>query len=299
MPYLDTREGHQLYYRLRGPKGALPPVLFVHGGPGAACQPQDEQLFSRCQRQVIWLDQRGCGKSRFEQPLDNNTSAHLIADMEHLRTELGIDKWVLVGGSWGSALSLAYAIKYPQRVAQMVLWGIFTCSQAELNWFYKDGARHLFPEEYQHFIRPVAVHKNPIQAYHRLVSQGPVAQREQAASRWARWEAVNSFINPSEQTLDKFCDPKASLPMVLLETWYFMHGGFFDYDNFIIKNLPGLGEIRVDIVQGQYDTICPMTFAWQVCSKLHNAQLHISPMAAHDASESQNRERLQQLIAAL
>ncbi|ALS97967.1 prolyl aminopeptidase [Lacimicrobium alkaliphilum] len=299
MPYLDTRQGHQLYYRLSGPQGSLPPVVFVHGGPGAACQPQDEQLFSQCQRQVVWLDQRGCGKSRSEQPLENNTSDHLIEDMERLRLELGIEKWVLVGGSWGSALSLAYGIKHPQRVAQMILWGIFTCSQAELNWFYIDGARHLFPEEYQRFIQPVAEHENPIDAYHRLVSQGPAAQREQAASRWARWEAVNSFINPSEQTLDKFSDPKVSLPMVLLETWYFMQGGFFAYDNYIMENLHKLGDLRVDIVQGQYDTICPMTFAWQVASSLANSQLHISPMAAHDASEGQNRERLQQLIAAL
>ena len=110
MPYLDTRQGHQLYYRLSGPQGPLPPVVLVHGGPGAACQPQDEQLFSQCQRQVVWLDQRGCGKSRSEQPLENNTSDHLIEDMERLRLELGIEKWVLVGGSWGSALSLAYGM---------------------------------------------------------------------------------------------------------------------------------------------------------------------------------------------
>lgn len=299
MPYLDTREGHQLYYRVSGQKSVLPPVLFVHGGPGAGCQAQDEQLFSQCQRQVIWLDQRGCGKSRCEQPLDNNTSADLIADMERLRTELEIEKWVLVGGSWGSALSLAYALKYPQRIAQMILWGIFTCSQAELNWFYKDGARHLFPDEYQHFIQPVSEYENPIRAYHELVTQGTTAQREQAASDWARWEAVNSFINPDEQTLRKFSNPQTSLPMVLLETWYFMHGGFFAYDHYIIKNLHKLGQLRVDIVQGQYDTICPMTFAWQVASGLSNAQLHISPMAAHDASEIQNQQRLQQLIAAL
>lgn len=297
MPYLDTGEGHELYYEVQGQNSNQPPILFVHGGPGAACREQDQRLFAGINRPVIYLDQRGCGKSRYQDPFKNNRTENLVQDIELLRQAIGTDKLILAGGSWGSTLSLCYAIAHPEHVERMILWGIFLCRQAELDWFYRNGASMLFPEEYEHFMAPIQGADDPVSAYYRKVTEGTFKDRANAASHWARWEAVNSFIEPNEETLQNFSDPESSLPMVMLESWYFMNRGFIDEDH-ILKQAHLLKHIPISLVHGRYDTICPIQSAWLLSHQLKHASLHVSPLAAHDASEAQNFTALRELLLA-
>ncbi|MDR6984856.1 proline iminopeptidase [Rheinheimera pacifica] len=297
MPYLNVGEGHQLYYELQGDPVAEVPLLFVHGGPGAGVRADDKQLFTKLQRPVIYYDQRGCGKSKFDQRLTANTTEHLIADIELLRHTLTVEQLILVGGSWGSTLSLLYAIRYPQHVVRMVLWGIFLCRQQELDWFYLHGANQLYPEEYQRFIQQVDYASDPVAAYFEQLSN-PSRQQQQAAASWARWEAVNSFLTPDEAQIAHFSETDSALPMALLESYYFKQQAFLPPD-YILRNSARLQAIPVDIVQGRYDTICPCDAAWQLSNRLAQVQLHISPQAAHDATEPENFRALRMLLLEL
>lgn len=296
MPYLNVGDGHQLHYELQGDLAAEVPLLFVHGGPGVGVRADDKQLFAKLQRPVIYYDQRGCGNSKFEQRLTGNTTEHLIADIELLRRTLGVEQLILVGGSWGSTLSLLYAIRYPQHVVRMVLWGIFLCRQQELDWFYLHGANQLYPEEYQRFIQQVDYASDPVAAYFEKLSSA--SQQQQAAASWARWEAVNSFLTPDEAQIERFSETDNCLPMALLESYYFKQQAFLPPD-YILRNSMRLQAIPVDIVQGRYDTICPCDAAWQLSNRLVQVQLHISPLAAHDAAEPENFRALRALLLAL
>ena len=299
MPHLAGQDGHQVYYHLQGTLNGDTPILFLHGGPGAACQKSDHELLKDCSRPVIFLDQRGCGKSLSDDLLTANTTHALLKDIERLRQQLNVQQFILLGGSWGSTLALSYAIHYPKHVERMILWGIFLCNSAELNWFYREGANWIFPEEYQRFIEPINNLDSVIEEYHQLVTHGSIKQRQQYAAQWARWEAVNSFIQPDESTLQQFSDPETSLPMVILETRYFSNLAFLAEDNFILKHIDSISHIPLDIVHGRYDTICPTRSAWLVAQSMQQATMHESPLAAHDASEPQNRAKLKQLISAL
>ncbi|PKM17211.1 MAG: prolyl aminopeptidase [Gammaproteobacteria bacterium HGW-Gammaproteobacteria-15] len=296
MPYLNVDEEHQLYYELQGDPTAEVPLLFVHGGPGAGVRADDKQLFAGLQRPVIYYDQRGCGKSKFDQRLTANTTEHLIADIELLRRTLTVEQLILVGGSWGSTLSLLYAIRYPQHVVRMVLWGIFLCRQQELDWFYLHGANQLYPEEYQRFVQQVDYASDPVAAYFEQLSNP--SQQQQAAISWARWEAVNSFLTPDEAQIAHFSETDSALPMALLESYYFKQQAFLPPD-YILHNSARLQAIPVDIVQGRYDTICPCDAAWQLSNRLSQVQLHISPLAAHDATEPENFRALRARLLAL
>ncbi|KUM51734.1 prolyl aminopeptidase [Rheinheimera sp. EpRS3] len=295
MPYLNVGDGHQLYFELQGNPAADIPLLFVHGGPGAGVRADNKQLFAKLQRPVIYYDQRGCGNSTFENRLTANTTEHLIADIELLRRTLEVEQLILAGGSWGSTLSLLYGIRYPQHVASMVLWGIFLCRQQELDWFYLYGANQIYPEEYQRFIQQVDYAADPVTAYFEKLSTANQPQRNAAAISWARWEAVNSFLAPDEAKIALFSAPDSCLQMALLESYYFKQQAFLPPD-YILRNSARLQAIPVDIVQGRYDTICPCGTAWQLSNQLARAQLHILPLAAHDATEPENFCSLRALL---
>lgn len=295
MPYLNVGDGHQLYYQIQGDLRSATPLLFLHGGPGAGVRAADKRLFAGLRRPVIFFDQRGCGHSRFTQRLSANTTPQLLADIEQLRSALAIEQFILVGGSWGSTLSLLYAIHYPQRVSRLILWGVFLCRQQELDWFYLQGANQLYPDEYQHFIDAIDQPEKPIAAYFSLLNKGNTRQQHAAAASWARWEAVNSFLTPDKQKIAEFCDQAISLPMAQIASYYFKNRGFIE-DDFILHHSEPLQEIAIDIVQGRYDSICPCASAWQLAASLNQARLSISPHAAHDASEPENFAALRSIL---
>lgn len=298
MPYLDVGYGHQLHYEIAGDITTDVPLLFVHGGPGAGVSTADKALFAGLQRPVVYFDQRGCGLSRFEQRLNGNTTEQLVEDIEKLRNALSLPKLILVGGSWGSTLSLLYAVRYPQYIDSMLLWGIFLCRQQELDWFYQHGASQLYPEEFQKFMCQVDGAADPVAAYFDLLTTGSEEQQRAAAASWARWEAVNSFFDTDEATLGRFAQAESALPMALLESYYFKHQGFLPAD-YILRHCQPLKTISVDIVQGRLDTICPCGTAWQLAKHLANCRLYISPRASHAASEPENFSALRTLLRKL
>lgn len=298
MPYLNVGDGHQLHYQLAGDIQAEVPLLFVHGGPGAGVSDADKALFAGLTRPVIYYDQRGCGQSRFEQRLTANTTEQLIEDIEALRRALAVPQLILVGGSWGSTLSLLYALRYPQYVSSMVLWGIFLCRQQELDWFYLHGANQLYPEEYQKFIQQADQAADPVSAYFDQLSAGDDEQQRAAAASWVRWEAVNSFFSADDATLERFADAYTKVSMALLESYYFKHQGFLSTD-YILRHCQQLQTIPVDIVQGRFDTICPCSTAWQLAKRLAKCRLYISPRASHAASEAENFSALRTILRRL
>jgi len=295
MPFLNVGDGHQLHYQIHGDIRSATPLLFLHGGPGAGVRSADKELFAGLRRPVIFFDQRGCGLSKFSDRLQANTTSQLIADIEQLRAALAIEQVMLAGGSWGSTLSLLYAIHYPQRVSRLILWGVFLCRQQELEWFYQQGANQIYPDEYQHFIDAVDQPGRPLEAYFKVLHTGSSQQQRAAAESWARWEAVNSFITPDRQKLAEFCDPSISIPMAQLASYYFKNGGFIE-DDFILRHCDKLQDLAIDIVQGRYDTICPCVSAWQLANALSQARLKITPHAAHDSSEPENFAALRTLL---
>ncbi len=299
MPYLNVGDGHQLYYQIQGDIHSATPLLFLHGGPGAGARQGDIKLFAGLRRPVIFLDQRGCGHSRFSERLQDNTSDKLVADIEQLRQTLAIEKFILADGSWGSTLSLLYAIHYPEHVLRLVLWGIFLCRQQELDWFYLHGANQLYPDEYQQFINPIRQQPDqPVQAYYELLNNGNSDEQQAAAESWARWEAVNSFLTPGRQKIAEFCDPAVSLPMAQLASYYFVNQGFIE-DDFILRHCAALQDIAIDIVHGRYDSICPCVSAWQLDRALPQSRLQITPHSAHDASEPENFAALRAILQTL
>lgn len=295
MPFLNVGDGHQLHYQIQGDIRSATPLLFLHGGPGAGVRPADKELFAGLRRPVIFFDQRGCGLSKFSKRLQANTTTELIDDIEQLRAALTIEQVMLVGGSWGSTLSLLYAIHYPQRVLRLILWGVFLCRQQELKWFYQQGANQLYPDEYQQFIDTIGQSDQPVQAYYKLLTSGNSDEQQAAAMSWARWEAVNSFLTPGRQKIAEFCDPATSLPMAQLASYYFVNNGFME-DDFILRHCAALQDIAIDIVHGRYDTICPCVSAWQLANAVSQARLTITPHAAHDASEPENFAALRALL---
>lgn len=295
MPFIDVGFGHQLHYEIAGDITSQVPLLFVHGGPGAGVTDADKALFAGLKRPVIYFDQRGCGSSRFEQRLNGNTTEHLIDDIERLRTALSLPKVILVGGRWGSTLSLLYALRYPQHVASMVLWGIFLCRQQELDWFYQHGASQMFPEAYQGFIEQVDNAADPVAAYFDQLSAEDAPRKQAAADSWLRWEQVNSYFETENAVPELPDDTERKLSTALLQSYYFKHQCFLPQD-YILRHCAQLQAIPMDIVQGRLDTICPCATAWQLAKQLPNCRLYISPRASHAASEPENFAALRTLL---
>ena len=288
-PYSSQRlkvdDVHELYLEESGNPAGLP-VLFIHGGPGAGCEPHHRCFFNPDQYRIILFDQRGCGRSTPHASLENNTTWHLVADIELIRQHLGIEQWVLFGGSWGSTLALAYAESHPERVLALVLRGIFLTRPEDIHWFYQQGASRLFPDYWQDFIRPVAEvdRADMVSAYYRLLTSADESVRLEAAKAWSVWEGLTATLVPNPQVVEHFSDPLSALSIARIECHYFMHDSFFE-PNQLINNIDQIRQIPGFIVHGRYDVICPVEQAWALHQAWPEAELHIMPASGHSVME--------------
>jgi proline iminopeptidase len=266
------------------PKGI--PVLFVHGGPGAGCEDYHRRFFDPQRYRIILFDQRGCGRSTPHAALEGNTTQTLVADMERIREHLGLERWLLFGGSWGSTLSLVYAEAHPERVTGLILRGIFMCRPHEIQWFYQQGASRLFPEYWQEYLAPIpeAERDDLVHAFYRRLTGDNEMQRMAAAKAWSLWEGKTSTLRPNEAVAGHFGNPFTALSLARIECHYFVNDSFLAPEQILrdagrLKGIPGV------IVHGRYDVVCPVENAWQLHQAWPEAELKIIPDAGHSASE--------------
>jgi proline iminopeptidase len=285
---------HELYVEECGnPKGL--PVVFIHGGPGGGCNGDSRRYFDPLRYRIVLFDQRGCGRSRPHAELSHNTTQDLVADMERIRAKLGIERWLVFGGSWGSTLALVYAEAHPERVLALVLRGIFLATQAELDWFYQQGINNIFPDHFQEFTAaiPVPERADLLRAYHRRLTSPDEEVRRRAAEAWSLFEARCSTLLPSEATISHFTEPEIAMAIARLECHYFVNGCFLAEDQ-IIRDLRKLRAIPCVIVQGRYDAVCPPVSAWRLKQAWPEVELQLVQDAGHSASEAGNRSALVQ-----
>lgn len=279
-------DGHSIYFEEVGsPEGK--PAVFVHGGPGAGAQPFDRRFFNPDHYRVILFDQRGCGRSRPHASLDRNTTPALIADMERLREQLGVERWLVFGGSWGSTLSLAYAQAHPDRVTEMVLRGIFLLRKKELRWFYQEGANAIFPDEWERYLAPIPAHERDdlIAAYYeRLTSDDPEV-RKQAARAWSQWEGATLSLFPDPGRVQKFGGEEFAAAFARIECHYFVNGGFLSPETQLLDNVERIRHVPAVIVQGRYDVCTPVASAWELHRAWPEADFRLVPDAGHASSE--------------
>ncbi len=284
--FLDVDPPHRIYYERSGnPRGK--PVVFIHGGPGGGTTPKMRRFFDPATYHIILFDQRGCGRSTPHASLDSNTTWALVADMERLREHLRIARWQLFGGSWGSALALAYAQTHPERVTELVLRGIFTLRRWELEWFYQRGTDALFPDAwmaYQAIIPPQERH-DMIAAYHRRLTHADRAVQLAAARAWSVWEATTSHLIADDGQIAAFAVDDFALAFARIECHYFVNRGFFTSDTQLLDNVPRMRHLPGVIVQGRYDVVCPMATAWELHQRWPGARFTVVPDAGHAAFE--------------
>jgi len=277
--------GHRIYWEMCGnPLGK--PALFLHGGPGGGCTRDNRRLFDPERYRIILFDQRGCGRSRPHASLEANTTAHLVSDMESLRRTFGIERWLLLGGSWGTTLALAYAQAYPGRVSAMVLRGVFTARQSELRWLYQGGASFLFPDAWERFIAPIpdSERSDLVAAYHARLTNGDRAVEMPAARAWCAWEEEIMTLQPRPPAAPFPADDAQLLALARIETHYFVHGAFLA-EGQLMANAHRLLDIPGVIVQGRYDTVTPPVTAWELHKAWPQAQLEIVRDAGHASNE--------------
>jgi proline iminopeptidase len=283
---LPVSDVHTLYYEQVGnPAGK--PVVFLHGGPGGGCLPSYRQYFDPNQWRLVLFDQRGCGRSRPFAELQDNTTWDLVADIERLRQHLGIDSWVVFGGSWGSTLALAYSQTHPQQCRGLILRGIFLLRQQEIRWFYQDGASNLFPDAWASYLDPIPVaeRQDLIAAYYqRLTSPAPEVRRT-AARAWSVWEAATSKLLVDPDLMTSFAEEQFAEAFARIECHYFINRGFFARDDQLLANVGQIRQIPAVIVQGRYDVVCPMRSAWDLHQAWPEAELIVIPDAGHSMSE--------------
>lgn len=279
---------HEIYWEESGnPDGK--PVVFLHGGPGSGTDPRQRRFFDPTRYRIVLFDQRGCGRSRPTSSLVDNTTWHLVADMERLREHLGIERWQLFGGSWGSTLALAYAQTHPSCVTELVLRGIFLVRPWEFDWFYgtPDGTGALYPDLYTEFVGllPPSERGAVIEAYHRRLTSDDPAVRAEAARRWSRWEGATSFLRLDPGYLAKFDDAEVADAFARIECHYFINGGFLRTPDQLLDDVPKIRHLPATIVQGRYDIVCPMRSAWDLHVAWPESDLRIVPDAGHSAFE--------------
>ena len=277
---------HTLYYEQCGnPDGK--PVVFLHGGPGAGCNPKCRRFFDPKAYRIVLFDQRGCGRSTPHAELRENTTWDLVADIERLREHLGIGRWQVFGGSWGSTLALAYAETHPQRVSELVLRGIFMLRLRELDWFYQNGCDALFPDAWETYLAaiPQAEHGDLMGAYHKRLTDPDPAVRLAAAQAWSVWEASTSFLLQDPAYIAASAGDRFALAFARIENHYFVNRGFFECDGQLLRDAPRLRDIPAVIVQGRYDVVCPLRSAWDLHRAWPQADLQIVPDAGHSGFE--------------
>lgn len=283
--FLKVSPRHKLYIEECGnPKGK--PVIYLHGGPGGGLSPDFRRYFDPAAYRIVLFDQRGCGQSQPLACLEDNTTAHLVADIEAIRQHLDIRKWQVYGGSWGSTLALAYAEAHPERATELILRGIFLSRQCEIDWLVKDGASRLYPEEWEHFKNaiPPEEQSNLLEAYHRHLTSANEKTRLQAARAWYRFETsmLHALSRPGE--VPQPGDSEA-LALATIECHYFVNRGFFKNDRQLLDGIDAIRHIPAIIVQGRHDCITPVKSAWDLHREWPEAELRIVEDAGHASSE--------------
>lgn len=284
---LRVSELHELHVEECGnPNGR--PALFVHGGPGGGSEPWHRQFFNPAKYRIVLFDQRGCGRSTPHSELRENTTWDLVADMERIRERLGIEQWLVFGGSWGSTLALTYAETHPQRVSHLVLRGIFLLRRREIDWFYQEGASWIYPDAWEHFLAPIPEEERGdlVAAYHRRLTSPDAATRRAAGRAWSIWEGSTSKLIPSNSLVSRFGEDRFAEAFARIECHYFVNKGFFESDNWLIENIDRIRHVPATIVQGRYDVVCPLRSAWDLHRAWPEADFNVIADAGHAASET-------------
>jgi len=281
---MDVGNGHTVYVEQSGKPDGLP-VIVLHGGPGGGCSPAMRRYFDPKIYRIILFDQRGCGRSRPHASVDDNTTWHLVADIERIRENCGIDWWIVFGGSWGATLALIYGQTHPSRARHLVLRGVFLMTKAELDWFYGGGAARFWPETWQRFqeLIPPSERHDMIGAYHKRLFSGDKAEETIHAKAWSSWENALATVTSSGRGGDS--PPDYARAFARLENHYFTNGGFLDEDGHILKRISLLKDVPGTIVQGRYDMICPPQGAHDLAQAWGNVDLRMIPVAGHALSE--------------
>jgi proline iminopeptidase len=287
--YLRVSPLHRLYFEESGnPAGK--PVVFLHGGPGGGTSAAMRRFFDPRRYRIVLFDQRGCGRSTPHASLVDNTTWHLVEDIETLRMHLGIARWQVFGGSWGSTLALAYAQQHPAQVTELVLRGIFLLRRSELDWFYQDplGAGSLFPDRWEQYVQviPARERGSMMRAYYRRLTSKNRATRIAAARAWSVWEGATSYLLTSKSYLARFDEPDYAAAFARIECHYFVNRGFLKRDDQLLRDVHRIRHIPAVIVQGRYDVVCPLRSAWDLHRAWPEAALRIVPDAGHSAFEA-------------
>lgn len=284
--FLDVSELHRIYFEESGnPEGK--PVLMVHGGPGGGSNPTMRRYHDPGTYRIILFDQRGCGQSTPHASLEDNTTWHLVSDMEALRQHLGIARWQLCGGSWGSTLSLAYAQSHPDRVTELILRGIFLLRRKEIAWFYQEGCSWLFPDAFEDYLAPIPPDERSdmVAAYYRRLTGGNEAAQLEAARAWSAWEGTTLSIVQDAERVAKFRQDRYALAFARIEAHYFVNGGFLASDDQLLQGVSKIRTIPAILVHGRYDVVTPLRNAWDLKTAWPEAQLRIVPDAGHAMTE--------------
>lgn len=286
--HIRVSDVHELYYEQCGtPNGK--PVVFLHGGPGAGLTADYRRFFDPSAYRIILFEQRGAGRSTPHASLDDNTTWHLVGDIEKIREQFGIDRWLVFGGSWGSTLALAYAVTHPERVRGLVLRGIFLCRPKEIRWFYEEsqGASAIFPDNWEAYLSliPEAERGDMIGAYYRRLTSDDETVRLEAAKAWALWEGSALKLLPDQNLINDFTEPDKALAVARIECHYFVNNCFFETDNYLLEHVDRIRQIPAVIVHGRYDIVCPVMNAWDLHRAWPEAALKIIPDAGHAATE--------------
>lgn len=291
--HLAVGDGHHVYYEVSGNPAGLP-CVFVHGGPGGGATESARRFFDPDVYRIVVFDQRGCGRSTPHASLEHNTTWHLVADMELLRTHLNVERWLVFGGSWGSTLALAYAQTHPEAVLALVLRGIFLLRPQEIHWFYQEGACALYPDSWQHYLAPIPPDERGdlVSAYYKRLTSDDERVRLEAARAWSVWEASASFLEQNSKFMEQLDEPPAALAMARIECHYFVNGGFFSTPNQLLDNIDRIRHIPTVIVQGRYDVVCPAITAWDLHTAWPESELHLIATAGHSAFDPANTEAL-------
>jgi len=283
---LRVSDVHELYFEESGnPAGK--PVVFVHGGPGGGTDGKQRRFFDPEHYRIVLFDQRGCGQSTPHASLEDNTTWHLCADMEALRDHLGIERWQVFGGSWGSTLGLAYAERHPDRVTELVLRGIFLLRKWEIDWFYQQGTSALYPDAWEAYLAAIPEEERDdlVRAYHRRLTNEDPAVRMAAARAWSVWEGSTSFLLQNPDYVDRCAGDAFAAAFARIECHYFVNGGFFEHDGQLLTDVHRIRHIPTVIVHGRYDVVCPVKNAWDLHRAFPEADLRIVPDAGHSAFE--------------
>jgi len=293
--YLRVSPVHEIYYEESGnPAGK--PVVFLHGGPGGGSDAKMRCFFNPKRYRIVLFDQRGCGRSRPSASLVDNTTWHLVSDIEAIRQHLKIERWQVFGGSWGSTLALAYAQKHPERVTELVLRGIFLVRRWELEWFYQDpgGAAALFPDLWEHYLAPLSAEerKDCIGSYYKRLTSEDSDTLLEAARAWSIWESALSYMKLNKNYVKRAGDADFAAAFARIECHYFTNGAFLDRESRLLDDVPKIRHIPATIVQGRFDVVCPMRSCWDLHKAWPEANLRIMPDSGHSAFEASTAREL-------